>query len=306
MKSLSILLLLGTTTAIIVGALFAVTPVAADSNANNNTLSPAIDTDLNDYGPVAPTTGLADEQASSVVADIAVEANSASDEASAVDSQSDASLASDTNVDPGSVLSSAFTVDLQKDDSPESNLEVASDELLLDSAVVADSVSGFDSFLQSVSNGRADQITGVYVDGALALNVGQQPSNSPGYISNNVGEVTQFGLASEYGSLGLLAHNYLSGSDFFKLSEGQTITLVYGDGSTESYLIEQIRSFEALQPNSAYSDFVDLDNGGKLSASELFHNMYNKSNALVLQTCIANNGISTWGRIFIIATPVLS
>jgi len=304
MKSLGILLLLGTTTAIIMGALFAVTPVAAGNGLNNNTLSPSTITEIDNSGALVLNSDENDGQTSSddnAVA-LAEEANGSI----AIESQNEGSQITVTNDDPGSIMVSAFTVDLQKDTSSEASLAIISEEDTLDLSSASVIISSFDTFLQSVVNGNSDQITGVYADGALALNVGQQPASQPTFISDNLGEVTQFGMASEYGSLALIAHNYLSGNDFFLLSQGQIITLVYGNGSTASFVINEIRSFEALQPGSAYSDFVDLDNGDRLSASELFHNMYNESNALVLQTCIENNGISTWGRVFIIATPVLS
>ncbi len=164
-------------------------------------------------------------------------------------------------------------------------------------------IAALQSFVDSVSNGSR-AVTGIYVKEGFSLRVGQQPSGSPGYVSNNLGEVTQFGMAAKYGSKGFLAHNYLSGASFFDLSVGMVFSLVYGDGSTEKYQITEIRSFEALQPNSPYSNFVDLDQGGKLSATKLFHSIYNYENPVVLQTCIENHGISTWGRLFIIAVPV--
>ena len=304
MKSLSILLLLGATTAIIMGALFAVTPVAAGTDSNNNTLSPSTITETDNSAPVTLTTGENNGEGSTE--ENLSKTNNGSLASDATESQNAGSQITETNENPGTVMTSAFTVDLQKDTSSETNIAILSEDGSADLSAASDMLSGFDAFLQSVSNGNSDQVTGLYVDGALALNVAQQPASNPAFISNNSGEVTQFGLASNYGSLGLIAHNYLSGNDFFLLSQGQIITLVYGDGSTASFIIDEIRSFEALQPSSAYSEFIDLDFGGKLTASELFHDMYNENNALVLQTCIENNGISTWGRVFIIAIPVLS
>jgi hypothetical protein len=49
---------------------------------------------------------------------------------------------------------------------------------------------------------------------------------------------------------------------------------------------------------------VDLDADQQLSASDLFYMMYNSDNSVVLQTCIANEGISSWGRLFVIAVPL--
>jgi hypothetical protein len=111
-------------------------------------------------------------------------------------------------------------------------------------------------------------------------------------------------MAADYGSTAFLAHNYLAGANFFQVSEGQVITLVYGDGSTADFVVQSIRRFQALSPNSTQSTFVDLENNQKLSAADLFYSMYNSDNPVVLQTCIANEGESSWGRLFVIAVPV--
>ncbi|HLD93400.1 MAG TPA: hypothetical protein VI703_04280 [Anaerolineales bacterium] len=162
-----------------------------------------------------------------------------------------------------------------------------------------------DSFAASVSNGNANQITGIYVDGVLANKVTRQPEGNAGYVTTNENEVSQFRMAAQYGSNAFLGHNYLAGAVFFELSEGQVITVVYGDGRMADYQIQSIRHFQALSPNSPYSKFVDLDGSGEtLTAAELFYQMYNSDNPVVLQTCIANEGISTWGRLFVIAVPL--
>jgi len=138
----------------------------------------------------------------------------------------------------------------------------------------------------------------------LAYSVVRQPSGNAAFVSENAGEVTQFALAAEYGSQAFLAHNYLAGASFFALSEGEIITVVYGDGSSQQYRIENIKRYQALSPDSTQSSFVDLETGKQLSASNLFRNTYNSDNTVVLQTCIAQDGISTWGRLFITAVPL--
>jgi len=162
-----------------------------------------------------------------------------------------------------------------------------------------------DSFVNSVSNGNSNQITGIYVDGVLANKVTRQPEGNAGYVTTNESEVSQFRMAAQYGSNAFLAHNDLAGAVFFELSEGQVITVVYGDGITSEFQIQSIRHFQALSPNSPQSNFVDLDGSGEtLTAADLFYQMYNSDNPVVLQTCIANEGISTWGRLFVIAVPL--
>lgn len=156
------------------------------------------------------------------------------------------------------------------------------------------------NFSKQVTNGNSGQITGIYSDNLFALNVVQQPSGQAGYVSTAGNTATQFGMAS---GLGFLAHNYLSGSLFSYLYGGATITVVYGDGHTKNYKVSQVRKFQALTPDSPYSNFVDLASGSTLTASDLFYATYGVGGQLVLQTCIAANGNSSWGRLFVIATP---
>ncbi|MFH1184927.1 MAG: hypothetical protein V1755_07795, partial [Chloroflexota bacterium] len=115
--------------------------------------------------------------------------------------------------------------------------------------------------------------------------------------------LTQFGKASQRGSTGLLAHNYLAGAQFALIEMGQPIYLIRGDGRKTSFVVTDIFRFQALQPNSVDSEFIDLASGAQMSAATLFSRMYSRHGAVVLQTCIASDGIRTWGRLFVIAAP---
>ena len=78
---------------------------------------------------------------------------------------------------------------------------------------------------------------------------------------------------------------------------------MYGDGRTAYFQITAVERYQALQPTSPYSDFVDTTNQSKLSATDLFYHIYNGNGQLVLQTCIEANGNASWGRLFVIAEP---
>ena len=162
---------------------------------------------------------------------------------------------------------------------------------------------GFADFSRSVQNGDATVLRGVYVPDVLALPVVQQPVDRPYYVSNRDGEATQFGMASQYGNIGLLAHNTLSGRDFSRLSIGQQVRLVYGDGRVEDFVVTNIMRFRASNPESVSSSFRNLDRKETLSAGEMFTRTYTGERHLVFQTCIAANGNESWGRLFIIAVP---
>ena len=162
----------------------------------------------------------------------------------------------------------------------------------------------FADFSKSVQNGDGKALGGVYVDDVLALPVVQQPSGNPAFVSNNDGEITQFGMASQYGNIGLLAHNHLSGKSFSELLVGQQVRLVYGDGKIETFVITEILRYQALQPTSPYSSFRNLDNTEEtLTAEQMFKQVYLGDRHVTFQTCIEAYGNQSWGRMFIIAVP---
>lgn len=157
------------------------------------------------------------------------------------------------------------------------------------------------TFSDQVANGNSGQVTGIYAENLFALPVVQQPSGNAGYVSGSGNTATQFKMAS---ALGFLAHNYLAGSLFFYLYSGAPISVVFGDGQVRNYVVSQVRKFQALSPDSPYSDFVDLASGSTLTATDLFYQTYGVSGQVVLQTCISSGGNSSWGRLFVIATPI--
>lgn len=156
---------------------------------------------------------------------------------------------------------------------------------------------------KSDPNSNKKLLRGVYVANVLDLPVVQQPTDAPYYVSGQNGEVTQFELVSRYGSIGLLAHNTLSGKSFSQLAIGQDVQLLYEDGSVEYFVVSQVLRFQALQPESISSTFRNLDRNETLSAGEMFTRAYVGENRLVFQTCIAAKGNASWGRLFVVALP---
>ena len=163
-----------------------------------------------------------------------------------------------------------------------------------------------DALISAVANGVPGQVVGMHAHEVFSLPVTQQPPNNPGYVSSQKGVVTQFAMASQVGSTGLLAHNTVNGELFYDLTEGQQITLVLGDGAVRHYMVTDVRRFQALSPSSPTSSFRDLDASGPLLSSiQLFNQIYStQGDQLVLQTCISISGTPSWGRLFVIATPI--
>jgi hypothetical protein len=158
-------------------------------------------------------------------------------------------------------------------------------------------------FKTAVTNGQANALRGVYVQDVLAKRIVQQPQDNPGFVSQMDGVVTQFSLAAMYNVVGLLAHNNLAGASFPDLAIGQRVQLIYGDGRVSEYEIDKISRFQALQPNSGNSNFVDLDTHIVYTASQIFAMFYEGGDHVTFQTCIFKDGNLSWGRLFVTAVP---
>ncbi len=159
-----------------------------------------------------------------------------------------------------------------------------------------------DEFKSAVSSTNTSKLVGLFVEEVLAVRVVQQSSGS--YVSSIKNSVTQFGQADYFGSIGLIAHNYLSGANFSRLYIGTKILLIYDDGSSKEYTVTTIKRYQALSPDNPYSDFINLDEPDiHVSSTNVINEIYGRSDSLVLQTCISKDGNLNWGRLFIIASP---
>ena len=168
----------------------------------------------------------------------------------------------------------------------------------------ADAIPTLNEFIETVKDGNADTLRGVYVADVMAYPILQQPYGKPGFISSIDNVTTQFSMASEVGNIGLLAHNHLAGVSFEDVKKNDQIILVYGDGHLESFMVESLQQYQALSPLSPYSQFKDLETESILTAEDLFREVYRGEYHLTLQTCITNEGNASWGRLFIIAKPI--
>jgi hypothetical protein len=110
-------------------------------------------------------------------------------------------------------------------------------------------------------------------------------------------------MAAWYGVTGLLAHNYAAGRLFANLELGDGVSVVYGDGQLRQYRISAILRYQAVQPNSPTSDFIDLATGAKVSAADVFLRVYTGGEHVTFQTCIEAGGLGNWGRLFVMAEP---
>ncbi len=161
-----------------------------------------------------------------------------------------------------------------------------------------------EKFVSSIEEGNSSSLAGVYADGLFALEIVEQPSGRDAFVAARPGVVTLFSEAEDFGSVGLLAHNYLAGSYFFDLEMHEQISLISGDGILTSYRVIAFRRFEALDSRNPKSNFHDLTKGQNITAEKVFRQVYAHKNRLIFQTCIQENGNDEWGRLFVIAEPV--
>lgn len=162
-----------------------------------------------------------------------------------------------------------------------------------------------DQFIAKIRQNKTDHILrGVHVAGTLALEVEQQPRSNAVYVSTRLGTVTQFKSAADNGIVGLLAHNFLSGLQFYNLKIGQEVHLIYGDGKFRDYQVAEINRFQKLDPSSLSSDLIEMSTGKRFTTNQVFNRYYTGNDHVTFQTCLAGGGISNWGLVFIVATPL--
>ncbi len=168
------------------------------------------------------------------------------------------------------------------------------------------SYQSFSRFVKSItSQSNNNQLVGLISPKLFTLPIIQQPAGQAGFVSNEAEKITEFSMTKQFGTTGLLAHNHLAGVYFSSLKENDLLVLVTAQKEYKFFRIEKVRSYQALSPNSPYSDFVDLSNPSRvLNATELFYEVYTTEGSLVLQTCIAQGSELSWGRLFIQAVPV--
>lgn len=160
-------------------------------------------------------------------------------------------------------------------------------------------------FISQVTDTKSGKNTpaGVQVSGVFALPIIQQPKGDETFVSMELGKATLFQSAVKNGVTGLLAHNFLSGELFYHLVLGQTVHLVYQDGTVKNYQVEEISRFQKLDPASLRSELVELSTGKHLTTAQVFKRYYVGNDRITFQTCLENEGISNWGLLFVVAVP---
>ena len=146
-------------------------------------------------------------------------------------------------------------------------------------------------------------MSSIYLEGIKFLRIEQQPHGRYNHVSARDNVLTNFQMASRYGNMGLLAHNYLAGKYFSQLKLGDHVYLMDGKGKARKYRVDLIQKFRAVRPRDPRSSFEDLQDNEMYTAAEVFRRVYMGSHHVVLQTCIAQGDVQEWGRLFLICKP---
>jgi len=162
----------------------------------------------------------------------------------------------------------------------------------------------FQSLAARTVDGQSGVVKGVFVEGILGQPVLQQPENDATFVSEQSDAVTQFSHATNYGVIGLLAHNYLTGIKFYDLKIGQRVWIIYGDGTFKGYQINEVHQYQKLSPSNLRSDLIDLETNQRVTTDQVFDRFYRGQHHVTFQTCLENGGLSNWGLTFITATPL--
>ena len=159
-------------------------------------------------------------------------------------------------------------------------------------ATTASGIPSLGAFVDSVTNG-SKEVTGVYVDGLFAYRVLQTGNAVPG----GAGVVGQYAQAKKKGNIGLLAHNYAAGAKFYSLTPGMKVKIIYGNGNVKTLTVKKVDRYQASDPQNYAAPFINSQTGKQISARALFNKMY--TSGVTFQTCITQNGSSTWGLLFV-------
>ena len=109
--------------------------------------------------------------------------------------------------------------------------------------------------------------------------------------------VGQYKEASMWKNIGLIAHNYSAGNNFFSLRPGMEVKITHSDGLIEYYIVYNVMQFQASDPNDFGKPFIN-SKGEEISVKDLFMLAY-RSDELTFQTCINADGFKTWGVFFV-------
>ena len=139
-----------------------------------------------------------------------------------------------------------------------------------------------------MTNGKANQLTGIWVEDVLAFKV------SPGthsYAPSTRNTASVYSWAHDHGVTTLLIHNYLGGTLLYQLNAGMYIAAIYGNGGVDWYVARNGTWYETrnYSPSGFKGPFriwscgdCDFD----ISVQDIRWRHYAGTPHLAFQTCV--------------------
>lgn len=156
------------------------------------------------------------------------------------------------------------------------------------------SLPTLEEFVESLPVKAAHLPAGVYASKLFAFPVVQNGNAAP-YESNVVGD---YAYANQ--SYWLLAHNYLAGVEFSKLSLEKHVHLVLCDKSLRNYVITDHTTYKDV--DGRWDNFLDVETGAVVNDAIIFERL-NQNGRLIFQTSLAEGGNLRAGLRFFIGLP---
>lgn len=82
---------------------------------------------------------------------------------------------------------------------------------------------------------------------------------------------------------------------------GDIVTVTFTNSSSRSYVVNNVLKYQATDPDNFNQPFLN-SKGQEVPTIKVFTKAY-KNNGLTFQTCIAAEGYSSWGLLFVQAVP---
>ena len=163
---------------------------------------------------------------------------------------------------------------------------------LLEPPWASNSQPSLEAFRRSVMNGRADQLTGIWVEDVLAFRVQSGLTSHAPAVKDTF---SIYNWAWQHGVVGLLIHNYRGGTQLYKLNPGVRIAAIYGNGGADWYVSRGGTWYESNSGSSGgfsgpFRIWSCEDCDFDASVRELHERHYAGNHRLAFQTCVYAEG----------------
>ena len=144
----------------------------------------------------------------------------------------------------------------------------------------------FDTFTEMVKNGKAENITGLYVPSVFAAPVIQIPDpKNISYVDKK--NISQFPWNPEV--FGVVAEKTQIVKYFLKLEKGNKINVIFGDGSFMEFVVYDILELKVKKKFDPFSDLTTLDGNTTYTPEQALNMIYENPDPglfeLRAQTC---------------------